>query len=138
MTEMTHAQYIGPPPYRTLIVKYALITMYGLTSCIVGVVTLDVAAGAVWAVLWPILVTVLAFLALLGVVHSWRTGRERFELVTTLLLIAMLVGYTVAILLRTWEDGEVSRLPVAWLPIILSVYPGRRLIQIALTPRTKQ
>ena len=125
----------GPPPYRTLIVTYALLALYGVTSAVVGVATLSAVAGSLWGLLWPLLVTALSVLALVGVVRSRVTRKEGFELVASLLLAAILIGYTVAIIARTFEDGDLARLPVAWLPVALSIHPAGRMVQIARTRR---
>lgn len=128
---MDQHMHIDRPPYASLIIKYGLISLYGLASSIVGITTLDVVAGALWGVLWPGLVTILALLAMVGVIRSRVTEKEGTELVFTLLLIALLIGYSVAIIARTFVDGQVSRLPIAFLPVILCVFPARRLVQIA-------
>lgn len=125
----------GPPPYRTLILTYALLAMYGVTSAIAGVATLDAVAGSLWGLLWPLLVVAFAVLALAGVVRSRVTRKEGLELVASLLLTALLIGYTVAIVARTFEDHDLARLPVAWLPVALSVHPASRMVQIARTRR---
>lgn len=121
----------GPNPYPTLFIKYGLIFVYAVTSGVVGVTTLDVVAGEWWALLWPTLMALFSLLAFLGVLRSKRTGRYLFEIVATLLLIAMFAGYVVAIVYRGFDAGEYQRLPVAWLPVILSVFPTSRLVDIA-------
>jgi lipopolysaccharide export LptBFGC system permease protein LptF len=125
----------GPPPFRTLIVTYALLTLYGVTSAVVGVTTLSAVAGSVWGLMWPLLVTAFSVLALAGVIRSRVSRKEGFELVASLLLAALLIGYTVAIIARTFDDGDLSRLPVAWLPVALSINPASRMVQIARTRR---
>lgn len=126
-----HVLHVEKPPYVTLIIKYALIAVYGAFSGWVGIATLDVVAGQLWGVLWPALVTVFSLLAMFAVIRSRITEKEGLELVSTLLLISLLIGYSIAIVTRTTIDGNVTRLPVALLPIILSVFPARRLVQIA-------
>jgi hypothetical protein len=125
----------GPPPYRTLMVTYVLLALYGVTSAVVGVTTMIAAAGDVWGLLWPLLVTALSVLALAGVIRSRVTGKEGFELVASLLLASLIIGYTFAIIIRTFDDGDITRLPVAWLPVALSVHPAGRMVQIARTRR---
>lgn len=127
--------HIDRPPYATYILKYALIAIYGLGSGIVGITTLDVVAGRFWGLLWPGLITVLALLAMVGVIRSRLTEKEGMELIFTLLLLALFAGYVVAIVVRSHLDGNVQRLPTALLPVILSVFPGRRLVQIARKSR---
>ena len=105
--------------------------VYGTLAAWVGVATLDVVGGRTWALLWPILTVFFAVAAIAGVLISRRYGRTSFELVTTLLLVALLVGYAIAIVIRTDFDGNVSRLPVAVLPVALSVHPFAQLVRIA-------
>lgn len=129
----------SPTPYATLIIKYAILALYGVTSCVVGVTTLDVVAGQAWGLIWPALVALLSTLALVGVIRSRVTGREGFELISTLLLVALLGGYVAAIIIRTMQDGEVTRLPIALLPLALSIYPAARMGRIARTlPRAAE
>ena len=113
------------------IIEYALIALYGILSGWVGVATLDVVGGPVWAIVWPVGIVVFATSAIVGITLSRRTGRGGFELVTTLALIALLVGYSAAIIFRVEFDGQLNRLPVAVLPVALSVHPFSRLVKIA-------
>lgn len=122
---------VGPDPFPTLVIKYALLAAYGVAAGVVGVRTIDVVAGDFYGVLWPVLVTAFALTALGGVIRSRLTDRHALEVVGTLALLATLAGYSVSIALRTLIDGQVERLPVGLLPVILSVFPASRLVQIA-------
>ena len=124
-------------PHGQLILMYALLTLYGIGSGVVGVTTLSVVAGDEWAVIWPALVAALSASALIGVVRSWVANKHGWEVVATLLLVAMLIGYVVAILARTTIDGDASRLPVAILPLVVSIPPAFRLVTIALRGRAE-
>jgi hypothetical protein len=119
------------PSSTATIVEYVLLALYGLGSAWVGVATLDVVAGATWALLWPGLIALLSTAAAIGVLVSRDGGPKTIELVTTLLLISLLVGYSIAIVLRTMEDGNLARLPFAILPTAVAVHPFSRLIYIA-------
>jgi len=121
----------GASPHPPLIIMYALLALYGIGSGVVGVTTLSVVAGEAWGLIWPALVAVLSLAALVGVIRSRLTEKHGWELVATLLLIAMLAGYVAAILLRTIWDGDPSRLPVAILPTVVSIAPAYRLLDIA-------
>lgn len=125
----------GPAPHTPLAVIYALLTVYGLGSALAGVTTLDVVAGAAWGLTWPALVAVLALASFVGVVRSRITDKEGWEVVSTLLLIALLAGYAIAIPIRTMLDGDWSRLPFAVLPVVAAVFPASRLLDIARTGR---
>jgi hypothetical protein len=106
------------PSSTATIVEYVLLALYGLGSAWVGVATLDVVA-------------LLSTAAAIGVLVSRDGGPKTIELVTTLLLISLLVGYSIAIVLRTMEDGNLARLPFAILPTAVAVHPFSRLIYIA-------
>lgn len=120
-----------PSPYPALIIKYALIAVYGAANGWVGVITLGVVSGPSWAVMWPALVLISSTAALVGVLISRSGGTHWPEMIATLALISLLIGYSAAIIIRTVEDGNVTRLPVALLPIILSVFPFSRLVSIS-------
>lgn len=115
-----------------LVIEYALIALYGALCSWVGVTTLDIVGGPLWAFVWPLAIVVFSLGAIVGVVVSSRLARGGVELVTTLLLVALLLGYSAAIIVRVVEvDGELNRLPVAVLPVALSVHPFSRLVRIA-------
>jgi hypothetical protein len=119
-----------PPPGPTLIVEYALIAAYGAASALVGVTTLDVTLGNTWSLLWPALVMLSALTSIVGVAIAMRGGRHRVEIIATTLLVVLLSSYSIAIVVRTFHDGHVERLPVALLPIIISVVPYARLLGV--------
>ena len=128
---LSDAARVQPPSSTALVLVYALVAVYGTLAGWVGVATLDVVGGPTWALVWPVLTVFFAAAAIAGVLISRRFGRTTFELVTTLLLVALLVGYAVAIVIRVEVDGNASRLPVAVLPVALSVHPFARLVRIA-------
>ncbi|PYY32343.1 hypothetical protein [Curtobacterium sp. MCBD17_030] len=110
--------------------KYALIAGYGAASGLVGVTTLDVTVGFTWSLAWPILVMLSAIASGVGVIVSMRGGRHTTEIIATMTLVILLSSYSVAIIVRTFNDGHVERLPVALLPIIISVAPYSRLLGV--------
>lgn len=124
-------------PHAQLVIMYALLTIYGLGSGAVGVTTLSVVAGDQWAIIWPGLVAALSAGALIGVLRSWLANKHGWEVVATLLLVAMLAGYVIAILARTTLDGDPTRLPVAMLPLVVSIPPAFRLVDIARRGRSE-
>lgn len=133
-----HEPIAGPTSYRSLITTYALLTLYGVGSSIVGVATLIVVSGQAWGLLWPFLVALFSLGALLATLRSRATSKRGVELVVTLLLIALLAGYTIAIIVRTFMDGHMERLPIGLLPIIISVNPFSRLLFIARTSQRRR
>jgi hypothetical protein len=123
MTEKHPVVTPQPSPYPTLIIKYALIAVYGAASGYVGVATLDAVAGTGWALLWPALIMVTASASLIE-----RAGGSAWpEMVATIAMLSLLGGYSIAIVIRSVEDGTLTRLPFAMLPVILSVFPASRL-----------
>lgn len=131
---MSHADKTTPePPDQTgrLGVKYALLALYGLAASVVGIVTIEKVSGETWAILWPLLVTVFAVASLISLERSRARRKYGVEIVFTILLLATVNFYTVAIVARTLEDGDWTRLPVALLPVILSVSPFAHVLDIA-------
>ena len=121
----------GPEPHGSLALIYALLTVYGIGSAAVGVTTLDVVAGAAWGLLWPSLVALFALAAFIGVIRSRITEKHGWEVVGSLLLIALMLGYALAIVVRTAFDLDISRLPYGVLPVVVAVSPAFRLLHIA-------
>lgn len=114
-----------------LIIEYSLLALYGILSGWVGVATLDVVGGPLWAVVWPVGIVFFSTAAIVGVLLSRAFGKSWLEVTTTLALIALLIGYSAAIIIRTTLDGDIGRLPVAVLPFALSVHPFSKLVRIA-------
>lgn len=121
---------VTPIPYTRLGVKYLLIALYGLSASIVGVNTIGVVGGNWWETVWPMLVSIFSLGAFFGVLRSKYYGKELLEAGMTLAVVALLASYSLAIILRTHFDSEVIRLPIAFLPIILSVMPFARFMDI--------
>ncbi len=120
----------APIPYTRLRVKYALLSVYGLVASIVGVTTVGIVGGTLWETVWPFLISVTGLAAVVGVSRSKTSGKSGMEFATTLALLALLNSYTVAIVVRTFSDGDLARLTVALLPIIISVTPFGRMLDI--------
>jgi hypothetical protein len=120
----------SPGPYARLAVQYSLMAAYGLVAYVLGVTTVAAVSGDVWATVWPLLVTASAAAALISLNRSRKTGKYGWEMVCTLFLVAHMCSYSVYIVARTIEDGDISRLTVALLPIIACVIPFARVIDL--------
>jgi hypothetical protein len=127
---VTSVRAAGVSP-TALILTYNLLALYGVLSGWVGVRTLDVVGGPLWALVWPIGIVFFSMAAVIGLLVSRKFGIATVELVTTIALVSLLIGYSVAIVVRTGVDGDLLRLPVAVLPVALSVHPFSRLVRIA-------
>lgn len=111
------------------VVKYIGFILYGLHASIKGVTTISETTSADWAFVWPILVSVLASFALVGVIRTRNEARPLLEIVATILLLAHLCTYSLYILLRAYSDGDgFVDAASMWLPILLCVFPFRRLV----------
>ena len=117
-------------PITRYLVKYALLALYGLTASIVGVATIGVVGGSLWENTWPLLVLVFSILAAGSTVYTKFSGNPRLEVWITNALIALLLTYTVFIIIRTIVDGHIERLPFAVLPVALSVTPFAHVLDI--------
>lgn len=122
---------LQPVPYTRLGVKYFLVALYGAAASIVGVTTINVVGGHVWETAWPFLLSLSSLAAIFGIIRSKYFQKTGFEFGTTLTFISLLMSYSVAIVVRTLFDGDMSRLPVAVLPVIISVTPFARILDIA-------
>ena len=114
-----------------LVIEYGLLSFYGVLSGWVGVRTLDIVGWPLWALVWPIGIVFFSMAAIFGVLVNKKYGIAAVELVTTIALVSLLIGYSVAIVIRTAVDGDMIRLPVAVLPFALSVHPFSQLVRIA-------
>lgn len=121
----------APSPYVTLPVQYALMALYGALAGWQGTRTLDVVAGDLFGVIWPVLVLATSVAAIIGVLISRKRRNPWTEIVATLALILMLAAYGVTIIVRAIHDPQYDGLPFCVLPFALCVYPYARLWRIA-------
>lgn len=124
----------GPAVYHALVTKYIIMIAWSAGSAVGGIPTVSEVTGYVYGVALPLGLLVTSAMALVGVVRSRHTGRTRLEYVGTLLLIAGLVGYSVAIVLRAIVELDWDDLPGALLPILVAVFPYYRLRNILKKP----
>lgn len=120
----------GKAVYWGLIVKYSLMGLYSALSVYTGAQTVGVATSPLYARLFPVVLFFTSLGALYGVIRSRYTRRVWLEYLGTLGLIAGMVGFSGAIVYASFALGEPWRLPGALLPVILSVFPVLRLMNI--------
>lgn len=121
------------PQYGRLITKYAILAMYGLGYTIVSIPTITAVSGPWWAYAWAWLVLILSIVAIIGTVRGRNYNKHGLEIVATILLLALFVGYSAVIVFRAIAERDPAILPAALLPIALSVMPYAHLLDIART-----
>jgi hypothetical protein len=130
----------GRDVYRGLIVLYCLIALYSALAVYFGAQTVEQATSPAYATIFPIALFACALAALYGVVRSRYTRRVWLEYAGTVLLLAGLMGYTCAIVWAATSQHEPWRVPGAVLPVMVSVFPTLRLLNIlkVVKVRTKE
>lgn len=135
---MTHSADPARPVYQgvplqpaALITHYSMVALYALASSLMGVATLQVVSGDVWEAAWPALLFLASCCAIAGVLRTRRTSQAGFELISSVTLMALLAGYMLALLYRSAQDGDLSHVPIAFLPGVVCVFPSFRAIAIA-------
>lgn len=124
----------GREAYVGLLWKYSIMGAYAGSAFFLGATTVGKATGASYARLFPALLFIACITALIGVVASRWTARVWVEYVGTALLLAGMVGYSVAIAyVAFFIDHDLGRLPPSLLPIALMVFPILRLRNILHT-----
>lgn len=125
-------ELVRPSFYGMLICYYAAILGYGITASISGVLAVQHTAGYTFAFIWALLLGAGALLAGAGVVFSIYRRSHWFELVGTIVIIALMAGYTVAIFLFALSPGgDVARLSAFWLPVVIAIMPVWRISVMA-------
>jgi hypothetical protein len=127
----------GKAVYRGLIIKYSLLALYSASAVYFGAQTVGEAAGRAYAAVFPVALFFSCLAALYGVIRSRYTRRVWLEYIGTLLLLAGMVGYAGAIFYTACDQHELWRLPASLLPIILSVFPVLRLLNILKVVRRR-
>lgn len=122
----------GPSVYRALVTKYVLMVAYATMTAVFGVAAVTDVAGAVYGVVFPLCLVASSLAALVGVVRSRHTGHTGLEYLGTCALLAGMVGYSAAIIWRSLVHPieYLDTLPAFMLPIMLSVYPFFRVVNI--------
>jgi hypothetical protein len=115
-----------------LVFYYCGLATYGATSVAFASPSLILVGGDTFAFWWAVLVTATSALAMLGVLLSRRLQTGWIEFGSTTLLISLLAGYTAALLIRGFTiHGGQGAIPLAWLPLVLSVMPAWRILVMA-------
>lgn len=132
-----------PSLYSALTVLYTLLALYGALAGSFGLTTVAETSGAVLAVALPVAILIASLGSLVGVQvsrryaarkHTSNSMRERvllLEIVSEFVLILGFFMYAVAIVVRTFNDQDWSRLAYAILPLALSVIPLYRSLHLA-------
>lgn len=134
MTPISKApiELVRPSFYGMLICYYAAILGYGLTAFLFGVLSIQHTAGYGFATLWAVALGSGALIAGGGVVFSLQLRTHWLELVGTIVIVALMVGYTVAIFLYALRPGgDPNRLSAFWLPVVVSILPVWRISVMA-------
>ena len=117
-------ELVRPSFYGMLLCYYAAIFGYGCTALAFGVLSIQHTAGNGFAFIWAILLGSGALIAGAGVIFSIFMHAHWLELLGTILIIALMVGYTVAIFLYSLAPGhDIHRLSAFWLPVVISILP---------------
>jgi hypothetical protein len=120
-------ELVRPSFYGMLVCYYAGIATYGVTASIWTLPSLIAQGGDTFAVAWAIVLGAAALLAMIGVLISRHQQNRWVELVATLLMVCMLIGYGAGLLMRGLA-GSPAAIPTAWLPLIIAVLPGWRIL----------
>lgn len=132
----------GRDVYRGLIVLYGLIALYSMLTVYFGAQTVEMATSPTYARFFPIGLFFCSLAALFGVIRSRYSRLVWIEYAGTLLLMAGLIGYAVAIVWVGAIEKEWYRFPGAVLPLMVMVFPVLRLKNILKvvknTPRRRR
>lgn len=134
---MMQQVYPAYPRFAEALISYCLITVYGVSSAIVGMTTQREVSGDLWELVWPIMLATASAVAVWGVLRSRNNGHLAVEIISSVAMVALLVSYSASILARTASDGEVTRLPVAILPILIGVSIFGRLVRLVIRRRPR-
>jgi hypothetical protein len=113
--------------------KYAGLVGFGITAAIAVLPSLRAVGGDVLSLAWALSVILFALLSLIGVWRTWRTNRYRMEQYSSAALILACVFYSVAVLVRGMLLGDWGSIALAWLPVILMVFPTIRFYRLVVS-----
>lgn len=125
-------EMVRPSFYGMLICYYAAILGYGITAYLFGVLSIEHTVNAGFATVWAVLLGVGALVAGGGVVFSIYLRTHWLELAGTITIVALMVGYTVAIILYALRPGgDPTRISAFWLPVVVAILPTWRITVMA-------
>lgn len=127
----------GKAVYYGLIVKYSALALYSAATVYFGATTVGQATSHLYAQIFPVALFFSCLAALYGVIRSRYTRKVWLEYLGTVLLIAGMVGYAVALFYTGITEHMPFRLPAAMLPVVLSVFPVLRLMNILRVVRRR-
>lgn len=129
---VTPIELVRPSFYGMMVLYYCGLATYGATSFVFLSPSLVAAGGDHFALIWASLVAGLSIFAAVGVAVSRRLRNGWIEFASTISLFSLLIGYSAALLLRGLTvHGATGSIPLAWLPLILSVMPVWRIMVMA-------
>lgn len=120
-------ELVRPSFYYMLVSYYGAIVGYALTTILLGVLSIEQTVSREYAYLWSASLMLGALLAGGGAVFSARFKTHWLELIGTILIMAELAGYAVAIVIYAADGGESARYSAVWLPVILAILPIYRI-----------
>lgn len=125
-------ELVRPSFYGMLICYYAATFGYGCTAWLFGVLSLQHTNGDAFATLWATLLAAGSLVAGAGVIFSLQLRSHWLELVGTIIIVALMVGYTVSIFMSALApNGDLSRLAAFWLPTVIAILPVWRISVMA-------
>jgi uncharacterized membrane protein YgaE (UPF0421/DUF939 family) len=124
-------ELVRPSFYGMLVCYYAAIMGYGITAYLFGVLSIQHTNGATFAIIWAILLGCGAVLAVAGVFVSLLRRSHWLELVGTIVIVALMVGYAVSIILYAVSTHSLTRISATWLPVLISIMPIWRIAVMA-------
>lgn len=124
-----------PPPigslgFPALVSLYGWTALYGVASLITGTLSIFVAYGPEWGVIWPIVISLSGLGAVVGIFATQWFRSPWLERVTTPIMIGALLSYSFSVLVRAGEPGHLDRYSYAMLPIAICIIAFFRLVEV--------
>lgn len=130
-TPVEQPPFLSPPLHvKSLLWFYGMIALYSFVATVTTVPTLFISFGQLWGTVGPLAMLLISITVLVGLYRSLAKGKRGTEIVSTLLLIGLLVGYSVAILIRAMIFGRWDQSAGTVLPLIICVPAYFRILEI--------
>ncbi|MFP7833143.1 hypothetical protein [Marisediminicola sp. LYQ134] len=118
--------------YTSLITTYVFLIGYAVTAAVVSLPSLEQVFSSTLVSVISSIIAALGFVAIAGVLRTRRNPQKpMLEIVSTYLFYLFLVAYPIVIIIRTLDDGEISRLPYAWITVAACPVPYSRVRRLA-------